>query len=327
MARPRVGQHAGHPPVARAVAAAAAAVREHDRPGRLRARGDGQVPGQGEAGPDGDHHPRGRRRRVVVGRGRLRRARGEQRQHLAVVRGPEGLVPLADGAQVAWLQHAHHVVGLGLQRRHALRRAHRHGQDQPPRSPRADRAQRRPRRPPGRQAVVHDDDGAPGDVERRPPAAVALHTLVELAVRVAHRRLELAVAGQRPSHGESVEDLDAALRDGADAVLGVPGGADLAYDEDVERRTQRARHLGGDGDAAPGQAEHDRVLRRVGRQALGERPARGMAIGVGAGWGARGQGPSGAGSTRRPSGWRRSRPWLVGGRSRSSLSILATLWA
>ena len=143
-----VGQHAGHPPVARAVAAAAAAVREHDRPGRLRARGDGQVPGQGEAGPDGDHHPRGRRRRVVVGRGRLRRARGEQRQHLAVVRGPEGLVPLADGAQVAWLQHAHHVVGLGLQRRHALRRAHRHGQDQPPRSPRADRAQRRPRRPP-----------------------------------------------------------------------------------------------------------------------------------------------------------------------------------
>jgi hypothetical protein len=71
------------------------------------------------------------------------------------------------------------------------------------------------------------------------------------------------------------EHARAARGDRAERELLVPGDAELAHEEDVERRGQRTRDLEGDRHPAARQRQHDDVVApRVLAQALREQPAR-----------------------------------------------------
>lgn len=75
------------------------------------------------------------------------------------------------------------------------------------------------------------------------------------------------------------QDARAAARHGAEDQVLVAGDAELAHDEHVERRVERAGDLAGDRHAAARQAEHDHVVAAgVPAQALGQPPARVGAI-------------------------------------------------
>ena len=63
----------------------------------------------------------------------------------------------------------------------------------------------------------------------------------------------------------------AAVHHGADREFGLPRHADLAHQQQVERRVQRARHLQPDRHAATRQREHDRIGQLHPRQPLAER--------------------------------------------------------
>ncbi len=60
-------------------------------------------------------------------------------------------------------------------------------------------------------------------------------------------------------HQVVVQDAGAALADRAHGQLGLEGDAELAHHDHVERGVQRRGDLGGHGDPAPGQPQHDRV--------------------------------------------------------------------
>ena len=71
---------------------------------------------------------------------------------------------------------------------------------------------------------------------------------------------ELLGAGPDGRDDVVVEDAHAALADRPHAELLVPGRAELAHDDHVERCAEGAGDLGGDGHAAARQAEHDDVV-------------------------------------------------------------------
>lgn len=124
-------------------------------------------------------------------------------------------------------------------------------------------AQRRhggPHRRAGGEPVVDDDHFAPAHVERRALAterALATRELDELEL---HESLDLL--GREPQRLQHVLVHHACSAGGerAHGELLVPGHAELAYDEDVERRAQRPRYLGRYRNSAARQREHDHIV-------------------------------------------------------------------
>jgi len=68
-----------------------------------------------------------------------------------------------------------------------------------------------------------------------------------------------AVRDVQSAHDVLVQHAHAARGDGAHRQLLVAGNAQLAHEEDVERRAERLGHLGRDGHAAARQREHQHV--------------------------------------------------------------------
>ena len=162
-----------------AAPAAAAAVREDDRPGGpVR---DGRVPGQFHVtGRHGDLPLESRRIRRR-GHGRVSRSRRraaavrsggspvQQGDDLFVAGLGELRVPLADRGEHLGGVQARHLIGVTAQRRDDLGRRYRHGRHDPFRALRPLDPARGPGRGPGRDAVVHHDRGTAA--QRYPRAA------------------------------------------------------------------------------------------------------------------------------------------------------------
>ncbi|GAA1764126.1 hypothetical protein GCM10009747_24800 [Agromyces humatus] len=70
-----------------------------------------------------------------------------------------------------------------------------------------------------------------------------------------------------------VQHPRALFADRAQRELGLPGHAELAHDQHVERGTERDRDRRGNRDASSGESEHDRIGRIDVDQAGGETPA------------------------------------------------------
>ena len=279
VARPTLVQRPRDLPVAGAVAARAAAVREHDQ-APVRDSGRTRSPTISSPPPTGirtslelSNRPRWR----IVG------VAGQQLGDLGVRGRLEVLIPEADRPHQLRLEQADTSSASSRSDSTRLRRADRHGEDQPARLARPDRPQRRARRAAGRQPVVDDDRGAPLHLERRAAAPVALHARIDLGAGARDRGLQLLDADQQVAHDLLVEHAHVALGDRADAVLRVAGRADLSHHQHVERRPERLRDLVGDRHAAARQAEHDRVLDGERAQALGQLPSGGVPVGEPAG--------------------------------------------
>ena len=88
-----------------------------------------------------------------------------------------------------------------------------------------------------------------------------------------------------------VDHAGAVLGHGADPVLGVVRGAELAHGKDLQRRAERGRDLVGHGHAPTRQRHHHRPLGGERREVLGQLPPGVAAVGerlvgaVGLGWG------------------------------------------
>jgi len=123
------------------------------------------------------------------------------------------------------------------------------------RSVRAQPVQRCLRREPRRDAVVHDDDGAVRELQRRAPRAVRRKPPQRLLVfrdrgplepLLAHARVRVRVHASVRVHRSGCE-------------LGVPGRADLAHDDHVHRRSQPVGDDARDLHPTARHAEHDHV--------------------------------------------------------------------
>jgi hypothetical protein len=136
----------------------------------------------------------------------------------------------------------------------------RHRQDHARRAALTQRARGRLRAVTGRQAIVDEQHRPTGD--RQPPASgvAASRPLGQLAPRAPHHRFELGGIQPQPPHGLVIDDEDIVLGERPDPVLGVAGRPDLAHEHKVERRLERARHLGRHRHPAARDAHHDRIL-------------------------------------------------------------------
>ena len=127
--------------------------------------------------------------------------------------------------------------------------------------------------------MVHQDHGPAADVGRRPAAAVEALAPPQLLQLPARDRIDQIIGDVQPGYDVVVEHPHAAGRDGAHRQLLVAGHAELAHDEDVERRAERVRHLVRHRHAAARQGQHEHV-RAIGvmGELLGELPTRFAAI-------------------------------------------------
>jgi protein-L-isoaspartate(D-aspartate) O-methyltransferase len=116
--------------------------------------------------------------------------------------------------------------------------------------------QRGLRRHSGRQAVVDEGDVPAGELGKRPIAPVEGDSALQLAMGALGQHTEVVGADTEPAGGGGDDRFVEALGHRTDAQLFPARHANLAGDEHVERGAQRRRDLGGDGDAAPGQAKH-----------------------------------------------------------------------
>ncbi len=111
------------------------------------------------------------------------------------------------------------------------------------------------RRRPGGDAVVDDDDRVAVEVVANPVATEAGELGGELGAGEVDRTLELV--GSHVGVGDHVVGAHdhVVLAEGTHRQFGVAGHADLAHEDDVERCTETACHLGGDGHTATRQPD------------------------------------------------------------------------
>ena len=111
------------------------------------------------------------------------------------------------------------------------------------------------------------------EVDRARVAAEPGDSRLELVTFAPLDRGELARLEPNVGDDVVVQHARALLADRAHRELGLPGHAELAHDEHVERSTERDRDRRGDRDAAAGEPEHDRIGRVDVDQTGGESPA------------------------------------------------------
>ena len=126
----------------------------------------------------------------------------------------------------------------------------------------------------GGKAVIHQDDGAIRDADRRPIAAEQPLAPLELTTLLLRHPLDV-VAGDSVCDHFRIEHANSTARDGAHGQLFVSWKAELAHDEHVHGRAEPPRDLPGDGYSAPRESEHQDVLPACkGRQALAQHASR-----------------------------------------------------
>ena len=197
----------------------------------------------------------------------------QQRDHLSVAGLGEVLVPLADRQEVPRRLQADHLVGVGRQRGARGGRRDRHRQYHPGGPLRPRDLAGGPGGRAGRDAVVDDDRGPPGQRGAGPVAAEAPCPPIEFSALTPLHRGDLGVGDVRDGDHLGIDDPDVALPDRAHAQLGLDGYAELADHDHVERCAQRPRHLRRDRHAATGQREHHDVLAAQVQHPVGQAPA------------------------------------------------------
>ncbi|OHV57552.1 hypothetical protein BCD48_42925 [Pseudofrankia sp. BMG5.36] len=194
--------------------------------------------------------------------GRWGRCRGltQEVDHLVVGGLGEVGVELADPEERLRGVEADHLIGVAAQQVDRLRRRYGCGQHDPGSAGGPDNlAGRGGGRPGGDPVVDHDHDPAgqrcprPGTPEPAGPT-VQLHPLLGLD----RGKLLRGDAGQ--PQDLVVDDQHTALGDGAHRQLGLERDTQLANQDDIQRGTQRLRHLIGDRDTTTGQPDNDDVL-------------------------------------------------------------------
>lgn len=167
---------------------------------------------------------------------------------------------MADGQERPRGLQGDHRIGDAAQGRDGLGRGHRDGQDDTPGPSTSQDLDGGAGGGAGGQPVVDNDDGAAGDGQRRAGAAVAGQAPFQLGPFGPDDAGQ--VVGWQPDAGDQrlVEQHGAVLAEDAQGQLGLPGAAQLADDQDLQRRLQGPGDLCRDEDTAAGQADHDRGL-------------------------------------------------------------------
>src|SRR5919106_2477740 len=215
----------------------------------------------------------------VIGRARLwRPALGlaSQREQLAdlLVRGlREVLVPAAHGVERLRRDGADDLVDLRPQRFAGVGCCGRNRHHDARGLQLAQRLDGGEHSGPGRQPVIHEDYGATPHVRGRTTAAVDALAPLQLLQLPGRDRIDHVVRNAQAGHDVVVEHAHAAGRDGAHRHLLIAGHAQLAHDEHVQGRIERAGHFVSHGHAATGQGQDEHVGPiGVMRELLSEQP-------------------------------------------------------
>src|SRR5829696_8374509 len=202
----------------------------------------------------------------------------EQLHDLCVGGLVEVLVPEAYGPEVGRRGQAQQFVHLGCEELRRLGSAHGCGQDQAPWLPQFEGFHGGPGRHAGGEAVVDQDDGPAADFQLGPPAPEKAQPPVHLGDLLGRDPLYVLIGDTETPDDLGVQDAHAAGGNGPDAELRLAWGPELARDEHVERRPQRARDLVPYGDPAPRQPENHTPPAPETGQLRGELPSRVPAI-------------------------------------------------
>src|SRR5688572_23021915 len=170
------------------------------------------------------------------------------------------MIPRADSEEALGRRDAHHVIRLTSDRARALHRAHRCGEDEPARLLKPKRRERRECRHTGGEPIIDEHDRSSLDARWRPIAAKASQPSLELRQLLPRHFLDVRVADVEHPDRVLVEKARAAGSDRANAQLLMARSAELARDEEIERRVDRARHLVSHRDAPARDGEHERIL-------------------------------------------------------------------
>jgi hypothetical protein len=194
----------------------------------------------------------------------MRRAAGrrQQRDHFRVAQLMEILVVTADCAQSFGRRDAHRRIGLILQRRQRVGGGDRRRQHQPARAAPAHRAQGDAHRRAGRDAVIDNDRGLAGDLDRRPAGAIELPPALQLGGLPGGFACDVGLGNRQRLHHAAVDEhlRGAAVGHRAQGQFRLPRHADLAHQYDAERRRQRLGRRCADRHPAAGQRQHDGIL-------------------------------------------------------------------
>ena len=186
----------------------------------------------------------------------------------------EVAIPEPDGLERVWAPGAYQLVDLAGQRVARLTRGDGDRHDHPGHPPAPQGLHGCPHRRPGGQPVVDQDHCHADEVAGRSIAAIDL--LLKLERRQLARRhpLDLLLAQPGCPYDLWIEHAYPARGDRAHGELLLPGHAELAHQEHLQRDAERPRYLVGHRHAPAGQAEHDDIgAARILDQAFGQPPA------------------------------------------------------
>ena len=196
----------------------------------------------------------------------------EQTDNFGIRELMEIAVELADSKEHRRRAQAHDFVHLIAQRLDGIGRCDRNREDHFlwPLLPNS--SQRGAYRSAGRDAIVDDDHGAILELDARAPAAIDLIPAMDFLQLVVNLAFQIVARDAQRAHHFAIENRlrMIAVDHRADPQLGLAGRAELAHDDHIERRIQRARDLEGHRNAAARHAQNDRILRFVFQQSRGE---------------------------------------------------------
>ena len=177
--------------------------------------------------------------------------------HLTVGELVEVIVPRADRDQVGGGDDGDKFVHVWPQfGGHGLLHD-RHGQDERGRLLRAHHRDRGAYGGAGGDAVVHQNDGAVADGGCGASVAVYAFAAIEFGLLHCGRFVDHGLRDPQAHHDIVVEHAHAAGTDGAHGELFVPGHAQFARVEQIERRVERTRHFVRHGKATARQPQHE----------------------------------------------------------------------
>ncbi len=252
-AQPVVSEYVGDILIARAVPAAAAAVRErhHGNPASRQTEVSGQV----DAVYRDRHVPRGGIVTRIAIAARAESASGSRgAQHsrdFAIGHLVEGIVGGANGRRGAEGTLAHHLVGQAGQPVQGVRRADRRGDDDPSRTTGPGHLAGGAGGRSGGDAVVHDDGDPVSHVDRRRGTTQPVQPAVQFGLLSGLYGADLPVGDAGLPDHILVVDTDAILAQRSHGQLGPGRHAELANRDHVERSREHRSHLGRDRHAAP----------------------------------------------------------------------------
>ena len=171
----------------------------------------------------------------------------------------EVLVPVADSVKGFRCDRADDLVDLGSQLFTGLGRCRRYRHNDPGRFALPQCLDGRAHRGTGRQPVIDQDHGPTMHIERRTTTAISTLAPRQLVALLRLDPVDHIVRNTQVSDDLLVEDARAAGRNGTHCELFVARDAELADDEDVQRRPERAGYFIRDRHTATRQCQYDHI--------------------------------------------------------------------